>query len=127
MILADSGFCQLVWAFAPFTDDWVRIGPNRFVCRIYNFRLGQLRFVSENRYGRLKGRWTILRSIPFHAKLSSQVFMAFCCLHNFAEALGETYLKRCLTVLRDDEIGRVTDPGLAVVTSAYISSTDGGK
>lgn len=41
-IVVDSGFCQLFWSFATFTGNWVRIGPNRLVCRIYNFRLGQL-------------------------------------------------------------------------------------
>lgn len=127
VIVVDSGFSQLVWCFAPFTGAWVRIGPNMASCRVYNFKLGQLRVVSENSYGRLKGRWTILRSLPFHPKMAAKVVLACCCLHNFAEAMGETVLKKWLTRLPDDDIGRVTMARLSVVTPASLNSTEAGK
>jgi hypothetical protein len=53
--------------------------------------LGQLRVVSENAFGRLKGRFHILREIPFNPSEAGDVVLAACSLHNYLEEKSEAY------------------------------------
>jgi DDE superfamily endonuclease len=107
-IVADSGFVQRKWIMTPFSERWTSPPPhgsiNYLSCRLYNFRLSQIRVVSENSFSRLKGRWSILRGLPFNPELSSCVVYAACCLHNFTEKRSEAVLRSWILALNSEGI-----------------------
>lgn len=53
--------------------------------RLFNFRLTQLRVEVERAFGRLKGRWHILKSIPLPSEQAAEVVAACKALHNFLQ------------------------------------------
>lgn len=53
--------------------------------RAWNYKLFLLCVVVENSFGRLKGRWRILKFPPFFPDVSADVSEAAMALHNFLE------------------------------------------
>lgn len=97
VVLADSGFTPKVRVATPFTaTGFTSAGRNKRLYWLYNFRLSQIRVVSENVFARLKGLWTMLRSIHFGPEIASLVVHACYCLHNFLEKRGEPILSSWL-------------------------------
>jgi DDE superfamily endonuclease len=94
---------------------------NAAACRLYNFRLGQIRVVSENCFSKVKGRWSILRNLPFAPALASKVVYTACCLLNFAESQKETMLQRWIRDFDPIDLEYTTD---AVNTQTRSSLAD---
>jgi DDE superfamily endonuclease len=107
-IVADSGFVHRKWIMTPFSERWTSPPPhgsiNYLSCRLYNFRLSQIRVVSGNAFSRLKGRFSILRGLPFNPELSSRVVYAACCLNNFTEERSEAVLRSWILALNTEGI-----------------------
>ena len=103
-VIADSGFTQRSWVMTPFSRTNLIRGPNRVRCRLYNFRLSQIRVISENCFGRLKARWTILKKIPYGPEIGSVIVQACCGLHNFLEGRGEPVLLSWLRQLNERDV-----------------------
>ena len=103
-VIADSGFTQRSWVMTPFNRNHLIRGPNRVRCRLYNFRLSQIRVVSENCFGRLKARWAILKKIPYGPEIGSVIVQACCGLHNFLEEQGEPVLLSWLRRLSEMDV-----------------------
>lgn len=91
-IVADSGLSQRVWMITPFSEKEMRQFPERsamrFFMRLWNFRLTQLRAVVEQCFGRFKGRWRILKSLPLRPPDSVKLIVACVSLHNWLERNG---------------------------------------
>lgn len=83
--IAGSGFAQRPWVFVPFPRRYLESESHAHRCKVYNFRLSQIRVVSENCFGRLKGRWRILLCLPYGPEVSSLVIQSCYTLHNFLE------------------------------------------
>jgi len=66
-------------------------GPNVATMRRFNHQHAKMRVVVENAFGRLKGRWHVLRMIYAHPSLAVAVQEACVALHNFLEARGGGY------------------------------------
>jgi len=66
-------------------------GPNMATMRRFNHYHAKMRVVVENAFGRLKGRWHVLRMIHAHPCLSASVQEACTALHNFLEERGGEY------------------------------------
>lgn len=66
-------------------------GSNVETMRRFNYQHAKMWVVVENAFGRLKGRWHILRMIYAHAGLSASVQEACVALHNFLEARDAAY------------------------------------
>ena len=76
----------------PFSDREMRRFPHgsamRFFMRLWNFGLTQLRAVVEQCFGRLKGRWRILKCLPLRPPDSVKIIRAAVSLHNWLERVG---------------------------------------
>jgi len=66
-------------------------GPNVAAMRRFNHYHAKMRVVVENVFGRLKGRWHVLRMIHANPCLSASVQEACTALHNFLEERGGEY------------------------------------
>lgn len=66
-------------------------GPNVATMRRFNHQHEKMRVVVENAFGRLKGRWNVLRMICAHPHLASSIQEVTAALHNFMEALNGAY------------------------------------
>lgn len=66
-------------------------GPNAVSMRRFNHLHAKMRVVVENAFGRLKGRWNVLRMICAHPGLASSIQEAAIALHNFLEARDGAY------------------------------------
>lgn len=61
--------------------------------RLNNFRLSRARMTIENSFGRLKGRWRILRTAcEANIKRYTDYVLTCCILHNICERNNELYL-----------------------------------
>lgn len=66
-------------------------GPNLASMRRFNHLHAKMRVVVENAFGRLKGRWHVLRMINAHPELAASVQHACILLHNFLEDRNGAY------------------------------------
>lgn len=122
--LGDSGFTLLLWMMVPFVGAWISSSVNKLLCRIFNFRLGQVRVIVENTFGRLKGRWNILRRLPFAPALSARVVEACLLLHNFVEDRQQDVPQAWLRVLTLQEVAGATS--YEAETPASLAACDHG-
>jgi len=60
-------------------------GPNITSMRRFNHMHAKMRVVVENAFGRLKGRWNVLRMIFSHPSLAASLQEVTVALHNFLE------------------------------------------
>lgn len=74
-------------------------GPNVASMR-FNHQHAKMRVVVENAFGRLKGRWHVLRMTNAHPPLAARVQELCVVLHNFLEELRAAY---------DEEEGEATE------------------
>ena len=100
-------------------------GRNKARARLYSFRLSQIRVVSENCFARLKGRWTILRQIPFGPEQSGLIVYACCCLHNFVQSRGEPILNSWFRALTELDV-ESTDVAFSTPSLASLRRARGG-
>lgn len=89
-ILGDSGFGLTAFLITPFREADM-YGPNAVSMRRFNHLHAKMRVVVENAFGRLKGRWNVLRMICAHPGLASSIQEAAIALHNFLEARDGAY------------------------------------
>lgn len=75
-------------------------GPNVASMRRFNHQHAKMRVVVENAFGRLKGRWHVLRMIYAHPTLAASVQELCVTLHNFLEERHGAY---------DEEAGADTE------------------
>ncbi|XP_038053730.1 protein ANTAGONIST OF LIKE HETEROCHROMATIN PROTEIN 1-like [Patiria miniata] len=88
VILADSAYPLLPWVMKPYLDN----GALTRDMKTFNYRLSRARMVTENTYGRLKGRWRILmKRNDTDLKNIPNLVMAVCTLHNLCETAGEGF------------------------------------
>ena len=81
MLAGDSAYPLSSKLIRPFAENNASEDQRRF-----NGALSGLRTcMTENIYGRLKGRFPILRQLRYDLKFSKQVIIACCVLHNIAE------------------------------------------
>jgi len=66
-------------------------GPNVDSMRRFNHLHAKMRVVVENCFGRLKGRWRVLRMLCAHPDLAACVQEVCVALHNFVEARDVAY------------------------------------
>lgn len=82
----------------PFSELEMRKHPAgscmRFFMRLWNFRLTQLRAIVEQCFGRLKGRWRVLKCLPLRPPDSVKLTMACVSLHNWLEKDGSDHVLR---------------------------------
>lgn len=88
VILADSAYPLLPWVMKPYTD----MGALTREEKTFNYRLSRARMVTENAYGRLKGRWRILlKRNDTNLDNMPNLVLAVCTLHNLCETTGEEF------------------------------------
>jgi len=68
-------------------------GPNITSMRRFNHMHAKMRVVVENAFGRLKGRWNVLRMICSHPSLAASVQEVTVALHNFLEEWRGRYVE----------------------------------
>jgi hypothetical protein len=87
VILGDPAYPLLPWLMKGYPE-----GNLNAKKRNFNYRLSRARFVVENAFGRLKGRWKCLakRNDTTVQFLSTQV-AACCILHNVCEVHGDSF------------------------------------
>lgn len=83
-ILGDAGFALAVFLITPFREADMH-GPNVASMRRFNHQHAKMRVVVENAFGRLKGRWHVLRMTYAHPQLAASVQEVCVLLHNFLE------------------------------------------
>lgn len=66
-------------------------GPNVVSMRWFNHLHAKMRVVVENAFGRLKGRWHVLRMTNAHPALAARVQELCVLLHNFLEERNGAY------------------------------------
>lgn len=66
-------------------------GPNVASMRRFNHQHAKMRVVIENAFGRLKGRWHVLRMTYAHPQLAASVQEVCVRLHNFLEERDAAY------------------------------------
>ena len=67
-------------------------GPNVESMRRFNHYHAKMRVVVENAFGRLKGRWRVLKMISTHPDLAAAIQELCVALHNFLEARDGAYV-----------------------------------
>lgn len=104
--IGDSGFSLFKWFLVPFSRKAIAsASPNdQQMMRLFNFRLTQLRVEVERAFGILKGRWRILKCLPFAPREAQEVVYACMALHNFLQVrIGNDCAERWMEEIRDEE------------------------
>lgn len=88
VIIGDSAYPLLTWLMKPFPHKGALTeGEKRF-----NHQLSTARVVSENAFGRLKGRWRcLMKRMDMKPEYIPIVITACCTLHNICEIHGEEF------------------------------------
>lgn len=77
-------------------------GPNVASMRRFNHEHAKMRVVVENAFGRLKGRWHVLRMTYAHPQLAASVQEVCVLLHNFLEERNGAYDGEALEADEED-------------------------
>lgn len=89
-ILGDAGFALAPFLITPFRGADMH-GPNVASMRWFNHLHAKMRVVVESAFGRLKGRWHVLRITNAHPTLAASVQELCVLLHNFLEERNGAY------------------------------------
>ena len=88
LILGDPAYPLLPWLLKGYSD----CGTLTAKQRNFNYCLSRARFVVENAFGCLKGRWRcLLKRNDTKITLLSNVIAACCTLHNICEVHGDSF------------------------------------
>ena len=88
LFLGDPAYPLLPWMMKPYSD----CGTLTARQRKFNYQLSRARFVTENAFGRLKGRWRcLLKRNDTNLKYVVQQVAACCTLHNVCEIHGDSF------------------------------------
>ena len=87
-IIGDPAYPLMPWVMKAYPE-----GPGTAQNqRIFNYRLSRARMCIENTFGRLKGRWRLLRKQMEHDISTIPTIVSACCiLHNICEVHREAY------------------------------------
>lgn len=126
--LADSGFALRAWLNLPFSSVAIlrATGDERNAMKLFNYKLSQLRAVVEQSFGRLKGRWRILKRIPTSPDVAGDIIEACCCLHNFLEKRGgNDVLPHWMEAIEAEEAREEAEVRSAALIEAALAAAEG--
>ena len=102
VILGDAAYPLMSWLLKPFPHGALNRQQQRF-----NYRLSRARMVTENAFGRLKGRWRcLLKKLEVYINNAPVVVAACCILHNICEIHGDEFDHRWLEEAQAAELSQ---------------------
>uniref|UniRef100_A0A1X7T4L1 DDE Tnp4 domain-containing protein n=1 Tax=Amphimedon queenslandica TaxID=400682 RepID=A0A1X7T4L1_AMPQE len=108
-IVADPAYPLLTWVVKPFSDNR-KLSADQIN---FNYHLSKARVVTENAFGRMKGRWRcLMKRNDMNIKNITTVIATCAILHNMCEMHGDPFDENWMPEGNDD------------VTSTRISSSD---
>ena len=116
VILGDPAYPLLQWMMKLYSDN----GRLSQLQHLFNYRLSRARVVTENAFGRLKGRWRcLLKRIDTHISRMPTVVAVCAILHNICEIHGDEFNHEWLENLEEIAINcTVAETEDEVATSA---------
>ena len=121
-LIGDSAYPLSTWLIKPFPHHSNLTDRQR----TFNYKISRARIVTENAFGRLKGRWRRLaKQNDMFVEHVPQVVLACCILHNLCEIHGENFYNTWLqnTSVLPQQPARVSASGSRNTAATVIRDT----
>lgn len=116
-LIGDSAYPLNTWLLKPFPHHSLLTDKQKS----FNYQISRARIVSENAFGRLKGRWRRLaKQNDMFVEKVPQIVLACCILHNLCEVHGDTF---CSTWLQCSTPTQLQQPARVSTSISQTSAT----